>query len=150
MNRPTLAMRQLAERLIAAKRTGPTPSEGTTTSFPILERLHPALAALVGTVGVNALMARAIALTTPAAPWLRGLQVTADGALQGLGDFEAKVTPEQVREGRTALLTQLLGLLRRFIGDHLTVQMLREVWPTLSLKELEEGNGIGDDHETGS
>jgi hypothetical protein len=39
------------------------------------------------------------------------------------------------------LLAQLLGLLNAFIGEVLTLRLLRDVWPKIPLDNLEFGNG---------
>jgi hypothetical protein len=46
-------------------------------------------------------------------------------------------------EGQVVLLGQLLGLLVAFIGENLTVRVVHEVWPQLTLdhSDLESGNG---------
>jgi len=38
------------------------------------------------------------------------------------------------------LLAQLLGLLVTFIGEALTVRLVREVWPKVPLDDLDFGN----------
>jgi predicted transglutaminase-like cysteine proteinase len=42
---------------------------------------------------------------------------------------------------RALLLAQLLGLLVAFIGEDLTLRLVREVWPKLSLNDLDLGTG---------
>ena len=39
------------------------------------------------------------------------------------------------------LLTQLLGLLTAFIGQNLTLSIVREVWPNAKLDDLDFGKG---------
>ena len=39
------------------------------------------------------------------------------------------------------LVAQLLGLLVAFIGETLTLRLVREVWPKLPLNDLDFGRG---------
>jgi hypothetical protein len=134
-------MRRLAERLIAVKTRGKR-SAGirSLASFPVFEKLRPPLAALVGSTGFDVLLARALALASPEAPWLRSLHVEADGSLVGLAELEAKVDAEKIAEGLVALLAHLLGLLKGFIGEDLTMRLLRGIWPNLVPNDWNSGN----------
>ncbi len=86
----------------------------------------------MGKVGVRALVSRALALANAEAPSLRAVQVNAEGGLERMGELEAQFDP-QVAEGSLVLLAQLLGLLVAFIGENLTVRIVREAWPELCL-----------------
>jgi hypothetical protein len=133
-------MRDFAERLIAYETRGNKSSE-TETSGPFLvgEKLRPQLAALMGNVGFRALLSRALALANAEVPWLREVHVNTDGSFQGLDELGAQVGPDKIFEGRVVLLAQLLGLLVTFIGELLTLRLVREVWPKLSLNEVDLG-----------
>jgi hypothetical protein len=141
-------MRNLAERLIAHE-TRDNKSSGTKSPavFPVPEKLRPPLAALVGSMGFSALLSRALVLAGPDVAWLRAVHVKADGSLEGPADLEAQVAPEKIIEGRVALLARLLGLLMALIGENLTMQLIRDVWPKLILNDLNFGNGDGDEKE---
>lgn len=75
---------------------------------------------------------------------LNAVQVKVDGSLEGLDELDVQSDPEQFAEGRLVLVTQLLGLLVAFIGEELTLRLVREAWPKLSLNDLDlkkrEGN----------
>ena len=133
-------MRDFAERLIAYETRGNNPSE-TETSGPFLvgEKLRPQLATLMGNVGFRALLSRALALANAEVPWLRAVHVNTDGSFQGLDELGAQVGPDEIFEGRVVLLAQLLGLLVTFIGELLTLRLVRDVWPKLSLNEVDLG-----------
>lgn len=149
MSRATPQMRKLAKRLIAHE-ARENKSSGTISpaTFPVPEQLRPLLAALVGNAGFRVLLSRALVLARPEVPWLRAVHVEADGSLAGPAEFEAQVDPETIVAGRIAVLAQLLELLRDFIGENLTMQLIREVWPTLFLKVLSFANGDGNESET--
>jgi hypothetical protein len=135
-------MRDFAERLIAHE-TRENKSSETKTSGPFLvgENLRPHLAPLMGKAGFRALLSRALALADAEVPWLRAVHIKADGSFDGLDELGAQVDPDEIFKGRVVLLAQLLGLLVAFIGEDLTLRLVREVWPKLSLNNLDFGKG---------
>jgi hypothetical protein len=135
-------MRDFAERLIAHE-TRENKSSETKTSGPFLvgENLRPHLAPLMGKAGFRALLSRALALANAEVPWLRAVHIKADGSFDGLDELGAQVDPDEIFKGRVVLLAQLLGLLVAFIGEDLTLRLVREVWPKLSLNNLDFGKG---------
>jgi hypothetical protein len=52
------------------------------------------------------------------------VQVAADGSLQGLDQLDPEIDTEQVREAGIILITQLLGLLVRVIGEAVTLKLV--------------------------
>jgi hypothetical protein len=133
-------MRDLAERLIAYETRENKSSETKTPAACLVgEKLRPHLAILMGNVGFRALLSRALALANAEVPWLRAVHVKADGSFEGLDELGAQVDPDEIFEGCVVLLAQLLGLLMAFIGEDLTLRLGREVWPKLSLDDLDFG-----------
>jgi hypothetical protein len=96
---------------------------------------------LMGNAGYRALLVRALALTTEDLPWMRAVQVKADGTLDGLDELRAQLSREELAEGQVALLAQLLGTLVAFIGEKLTLRLVREIWPQFPVTEFESGKG---------
>lgn len=130
-------MRDLAVRLIAHETKEAKPSElGRPAAFHVCERLRPHLATLMGQGGFRAVLARAVAVASGEVPWLAALQVSAEGALEGWDNPAAQVKPKELTEGLVVLVAQLLGLLVAFIGDNLTLGLVREVCPKISLEDL--------------
>lgn len=133
MTRATPYMRVLSQSVIAHETEENPPSEiNAPTAFFVFEKLRPHLANLMGRVGVRALVQRALALANAEVSTLRAVKVNADGGLERFDGLEAQFGREATTEGSLILLAQLLGLLVAFIGEHLTVRMVREVWPKLS------------------
>ena len=133
-------MRDFAERLIAYETRGNKSSETKTpAAFLIDEKLRPHLATLMGNVGFRALLSRALALANAEVPWLRAVHVNTDCSFQGLDELGAQVGPDEIFAGRVVLLAQLLGLLVAFIGELLTLRLVRDVWPKLPLNDLDFG-----------
>src|SRR5688572_30005825 len=142
MSRATPTMRDFARLLSAYEARGNKSSETKPPpTFPVCEKLRPHLATLVGKAGYRALLLRAVALAGAEVPWLRGVQVKADGSFEGLEELHAKLGPEEFIKGRSALLAQLLGLLVAFIGENLTVRLVREIWPRIPIDDLGFGEG---------
>ena len=135
-------MRDFAGRLIAYETKSNKSSETKTAGvFLVGEKLRLHLTALMGNVGYRALLSRALALANAEAPWLHAVHVKADGSFGGLDELGAQVGPGKIAEGSVVLLAQLLGLLVAFIGGSLTLQLVREMWPKIPLKDLDFGNG---------
>ena len=135
-------MRNFAERLIAYETNGnQSPGAKTPAACLVSEKLRPPLATLMGSTGFRALLSRALVLANAEAAWLRAVQVNADGALEGLDALDAQVDPDEMFEGCVVLLAQLLGLLAAFIGENLTLRLVQEVWPKLSLNDLDFRKG---------
>ena len=142
MSRATPKMRDYAERLIAYETRGNKSSETKPPAvFLVGEKLRPQLATLMGNVGFRALLSRALALANAEVPWLHVVHVKADGSFEGLDKLDAQVDPEEIAKGRVVLLAQLLGLLVALIGEILTLQLVCDVWPKLSLSDLDLGTG---------
>jgi hypothetical protein len=131
-------MRDLSQCLIAYETRGNKSSETKTPAACLVgEKLRPHLATLMGNVGFRALLSRALALANMDVPWLRAVHVKADGSLEGLGELATQVDPDEIFKGCVVLLAQLLGLLVAFIGENLTLRLVREVWPKLSLNDFD-------------
>lgn len=140
MNRASAQMRSIAERLIDYE-TPKKAAAASTETVHVTDRLRPHLATLMGLGGFRALLARALKLAGAEVPWLRAIEVSADGTLEGLAAPHARLTPAEFREGRIVLLAQLLGLLVAFIGPGLTARLLGEIWPQLAADKVDFGNG---------
>jgi hypothetical protein len=136
-------MRDLAERLIGYE-TVENKSSGAKTpaAFTACDKLRANLASLMGTTGIHALISRALARAKTEVPSLRAILVKADGSLAGVDELGVQATPEELAGGSVVLVAQLLSLLVAFVGAELTLQMVREAWPKLSLKELEFGTEV--------
>ncbi len=133
-------MRRIAECLIDYEASG-TAATANPAGFRVIERLRPQLAMLMGTGGFRALLARALNLAGAEVAWLRTVRANAEGILEGLAAPYASLTPAEFREGRVALLAQLLGLLVSFIGPGLTARLVADIWPQLPADNLDFGNG---------
>ncbi len=125
-------MRVLANRLVAHERRENGPSDSKPPApFHVCEKLRPSLATLMGNAGFQALLSRAVVLARPEAPWLSPIHSITKEPCAALEKQEAQIGPEEIAKGSVVLLAQLLGLLETFIGENLTRQLVRDVWPKL-------------------
>jgi hypothetical protein len=93
----------------------------------VYERLRRQLAAPVGVEGFQALASRALALAKAESPWLSDVQVTANGALRGLGEMESQANADEDGDAGILLIAQLLGLFLAFLGEATTLRLLEDL-----------------------
>ena len=142
-------MRDLAHRLLTYEADAGKSSEPK--EFPTLrvyEKLRQSLSKIAGVTGFQSLASRALAQARPEAPSLSAARVAADGSLQGLGEFEPQIDIDKGRadeypagEGGVILIDRLLGLLLIFLGEALTLSLLRVTWPGTALDDCNSENG---------
>ncbi len=84
----------------------------------------------MGSTGVRSLVSRALMMARDEADSLRAVQVGADGSLEA-----ALADPAEIAAGGVVLVAQLLGLLAAFVGENVTLGLVREVWPKLALRD---------------
>jgi hypothetical protein len=123
--------RDLAQRLLAYENAAGKTSEPTEfAAFRAWERLRQPVITLAGVAGLRPLLSRALTLAKAEAPSLSAVQVSADGSLQGLDELRSQVDADQTREAGIILITELLGLLVRVVGEAMTFQLVTsEVLP---------------------
>lgn len=130
------AVRDLARRLLAHEAgESQNREEMAHVAECACTKLRFHLIKVVGLEGFRALLTRALALAKSETPWLSAVQVQADGSLAGLGEAASRQDRDQATKGFGALLTQFLGLLVTFIGEALTLRLVREIWPEALLDD---------------
>jgi hypothetical protein len=126
-----LESRDLALRLLtyeAGEAGDSDPPESA--AFRVCAKLGRPLTTLAGVAGFRSLLSRALALARAEAPSLSAVQVAADGSLQRLGGLLPQVDADEAREAGIILITQLLGLLVRVVGEAMTLQLVTsEIFP---------------------
>jgi hypothetical protein len=124
----------LARRILAYETVEGKRSESTEFAAVLVnEKLRLRLCALAGVAGYQALLSRALTLARAEAPSLRAVQVTADGYLQGLSELEPPIDKDHAQDGGVILLAQLLGLFLSFIGEGLTLRLVQDIAPHLTV-----------------
>jgi len=122
-------MRDLAHRLLVYEAGAGKASEPP--AIRVYEKLRQSLGEFVGVAGFQSLASRALTLARPEVPSLSAALVAADGSLQGLGEIATQfgMGKDSTTDGEIILIARLLGLLRLFLGEALTLSLLRSTWP---------------------
>jgi len=139
--------RDLAHRLLAYEVVEANISEPSEpAALRVYEKLRQSLSAFAGVAAFESLAFRALTQAKTEAPGLWAARVAPDGALQGLGqsldeledqiDIDKGLADEfPADEGGIILIARLLGLLLIFLGETLTLSLLRVTWPEASLDD---------------
>lgn len=136
----------IAQRMISGERRTDDSSDSLgRAAFRVCEKLRPPLSSLIGVVGFRSLFYRALTLAKGEVPWLAGLQVAADGALQFSSEMQGQLDGDDAARGGTALIAQLHGLLITFIGAALTLRLVHSVWPEAAVLK---SDSVKNSHET--
>jgi hypothetical protein len=104
---------------------------------PVISKLLPSLTPLVGRLGFCSLLERALTLAKRENSDLVDVRVTPDCLLENL--------PSEPADAIGTLTTHLIGLLGMFMGDTLTLRLLRNSWP--ELPALQEGRVEQSEHD---
>jgi hypothetical protein len=121
--------RELAKRLVAFEAELKNPSrDDAHATCRVCEKLRRPLVTLAGTAGYSSLLLRALTLAQREASALSEVEVKPDGSLEGLDGQAAQAHP--------ILVAYLLSLLITFIGEALTMRLLRDIWPDLPSSDL--------------
>lgn len=142
-------MLDLAHRLVAYEAvTGKTSDPMESAPLRVYEKLRQGLGEFAGVAGFQSLASRALVLARAEVPSLGAVRVTADGFLHGLDEFENHIDVAKDRAGEypvgergTILIARLLGLLLIFLGEVLTLSLLRVTWPGAALDDCNSENG---------
>jgi len=129
--------RDLANRLLVYEAVvGEATEPAESATLRVYEKLRQSLVAFAGTAAFQPLAFRALTQAKAEAPSLWAVQVTAEGSLQGLGEFEPQIDMDKdladkfpAGDGGVVLIARLLGLLFVFLGEALTLSLLRSAWP---------------------
>ena len=120
-------MRDLARRLLAASQTDAEPH--VHEAVVVIEKLRIILTKFAGADGFASLLRRALVRASAELPLLQGVKIGADGRLEGFERIVAdKATDGAGGEAAVAITTHLLGLLATFIGEPLTLRLVRAAW----------------------
>ena len=135
-------MRDLARLLLAVE----TASESDTDAHGheavrFCEKLRISLTRFAGADGFTSLLRRALTLARADVPSIQTLKVKPDGHLEGLDVLVADATaggPEMA----VALATHLLGLLVTFVGEPITLRLVRDAWPDTVWDKTVNNRGV--------
>ena len=127
-------MRDLARRLLAASQTAA--DQPVHEAAAVSEMLRIPLTRFAGAEGFASLLRRALVLASAEVPSLQSIRISAGGRLEGFKQIAADTgAGARGTEAAASIAAHLLGLLVTFIGEPLTLRLVREAWPDTSLDE---------------
>jgi len=129
-------MRDYARMLLNFEANAPGADESDIPpAARVFDTLRRSLSTLIGVNGYMIILARALTLAKSDVPGLAGLQVNAEGDLEGPGRENVLVEDrgDNRAEPFAALIARLFTLLSAFIGENLLFQILHGVWPDVAL-----------------
>ena len=127
MTNPSASIRALAQHLLAVEAANQSTSD-VHEAVRVCEKLRISLARFAGPAGYTSLLRRALALARAEVPALQTVKVGADGSLEGLEHLAADAS-NGGPDAAVAITTYLLALLVTFIGENLTLRLVRNTWP---------------------
>jgi len=130
MSRTSTTQLEKAKRVLASEGAPWSSSEEcAAAAWRVYEKLNARLSPLLGLAGVQALMVRSVKLAQAEFPSLAEV-ATAEG-LTRLGSCLQALDPSIAAEAAAALFGTFLELMTTFIGERLTVLVLRSAWPAI-------------------
>ena len=128
MDTPSSSIRDVARRLLAASQTAS--GSHVDEAVVVIEKLRLTLTKFAGADGFASLLRRALVLASADVPSLQIVKIGRDGRLEGFEQIVAdKAAGGAGGEAAVAITAHLLGLLVTFIGEPLTLRLVRAAWP---------------------
>jgi hypothetical protein len=128
-------MRNLAQRLLAVEAANQSATDAHLhEAVRVCERLRISLTRLAGSDGFASLLRRALALARAEVPALARVTVSPDCSMEGLEELAAHATDGGVH-APAAITAHFLELLVTFIGEPLTLRIVRDAWPDALLDD---------------
>jgi hypothetical protein len=130
MSRPSATQAERAKRLLASEGAPWSSSEEcAAAAWRVYEKLNARLSPLLGSAGVQALFVRSAKLAQAEFPSLA--EVATPEGLTRLGPCLQALDLTIAAEAAAALFGTFLELMTTFIGERLTVLVLRSAWPEI-------------------
>lgn len=126
---PSLRIEAFAQQLLdyEAADGNPVPRKGD-AALRVCEKLRHSLSTLAGVKGFRSLLERALTLAKEEVPWLNAAEVNEEGVLVG-AEPDPQLDKGEVAKGEVILIAHLIDLLVAFVGEALTLNLVRDVWP---------------------
>lgn len=139
MNAPSPSIIDLARRLLAVRPASTDPDVAEPEL--VIEKLRISLTRFAGTEGFVSLLRRALTLASADLPCLRNVTVDEFGRLKGTEHLAVETAAAAGHEAAVALTAHLLGLLVTFVGEPITLRLVREAWPDALLENRNSTSG---------
>jgi hypothetical protein len=129
-SRPSRGQVETAKRLLANEGDSASSSEeSAAAAWLVYEKLNARLAPLLGSSGLEMLFVRSAKLAQ--AEFASLAEVGTPDGLSKLGACLQALDPGDATEAAAVLFGNFLDLIATFIGERLTVLVLRSAWPTI-------------------
>lgn len=141
MAQPSPKLVELARRIVEHEAGGSDPSGSAAAVETACRRLKDHLVDMLGTVGVSAVLGRALHLAQREQPLLAEVSVSGQpgACFTGLAEPVPAKTDEEATAAATAVLAHTLDLLVILLGEELGMQPVRKLWPReTGVKETDE------------
>jgi hypothetical protein len=125
------ALRKLALRVLAQHSGSPGAEALTAAARRTYEDLAQVSSPLIGQVGVDALIRRALHVAQREYPWIGDSREPGQATepLTRLVLALERQEPAVATDGAAAVFAHFAGLLLTFVGEPVTMQLLRKAWP---------------------
>src|SRR5687767_10003501 len=142
MSKASPIMQDLARQLLLLEEAhGNSSTAEADTALQVIEQLRLHLVRFAGVNGFRSLLARSLTLAKAEDPSLEDARVRDDGSLEGFQGIKLSPETDGVAHAGLILVAHLLQLLVTFIGESLTLGLLREKWPEASIDRANLGSG---------
>jgi hypothetical protein len=139
MERTSTAQVERAKRLLALEGdSGNSSAECAAAAWKLYEKLNARLTPLLGSAGVQALFVRSAKLAQ--AEFASLAEVATPDGMKKLGAVLQALEPAEANEVAGTLFSTFLELMTTFIGERLTVLILRSAWPAIEDPAPKETN----------
>ena len=137
MSKPSATQVEKAKRLLASEGGPWSSSEAcAAAAWRVYEKLNARLAPLLGLSGIQALFVRSAKLAQAEFPTIAEM-ATPEG-LTRLGPCLQALDPAIAAEAAATLFGTFFELMTTFVGERLTVLVLRSAWPEIEEKPPSE------------
>ncbi len=127
-------VQDLVELLFACESTVAMGDFAQVDHFRVFEKLCQPFAAVSGAQNLQPLLTRALVLTRSSYPWLSSARFSSSGKIDGIDLSFLDQHPQEALGAELALMASLVQLFRSLLGDAVTLQLLRSVWPLAFLE----------------
>jgi hypothetical protein len=130
MAKTTPVTRELSRQILAQEGNSDAEAgEALKVAQRVLDRMRAHLSNYVGDAGYRAILSRAYGFAKAEDRWLRETCRMANGTLE----FAAADSSKEAVIGVQVVLAHVLALLDALVGEALTLGLMQDVWPALTL-----------------
>ena len=129
----------IARESVARESSG----QAESAALRVFKKLRESICVFAGTAAFESFAIRALSEAQSEVPSLRAVQVAEDGSLESVNDLNYQLNNDRdlADEEGTILIACLLDLLHIFLGEALTLSLLRDAWPDATSDDRSSGNG---------